>query len=220
MTATPLSFHPQLPGLYAVDPPAISQTGEVELARRSQAGDVEAFNQLVERYQRAVYALCFRMVGDADAADVTQEVFLTAYQNIRQYRGGSLIAWLLRIANNKCLDQLRIRRRRPYVSLDADRGADSAPIEVQDPGESPDHRVLRAELARSLEHKLQELPADQRLAVILSDIHGYNHEEIAAATGWPRGTIKSRLSRGRARLRDALRSAEILPAAQTTVPSS
>ncbi len=160
------------------------------------------------------------MLGDADAADITQEVFLTAYQNIGQYRGGSLIAWLLRIANNKCLDQLRIRQRRPYVSLDAGRSAESSPLEIQDPGESPDHRVLRAELARSLEHKLQELPADQRLAVILSDIQGYNHEEIAAATGWPRGTIKSRLSRGRARLRDALRSAEMLPAALTTVPTS
>ena len=112
---------------------------------------------------------------------------------------------LLRITSNTCLDALRARGRRPSVSLDAD-GDDRAPFQLRDPGEGPEQRVLRGELAESLQLLLQELTADQRLVVILSDMEGYSHEEIVAATGWPAGTVKSRLSRARARLRDVIRS--------------
>ncbi len=136
-----------------------------------------------------------------------QEAFLSAFRAVRLYRGGSFIAWLLRITNNKCLDWLRARGRRPSVSLDADDG-ERTPLQLREPVESPEQRVLRAELAESLELVLQEIAADQRLVVILSDIQGQSHEEIVATTGWPAGTVKSRLSRGRARLRDALRSTD------------
>ena len=187
---------------------------ENALISRSQDGDVQAFNLLVERYQNRLYGLSYRMLGDADAAaDATQDAFLSAYRNIRRYRGGSFAAWLLRIATNTCYDQLRARKRRPQTSLDAfDHDADEAPRQFTDPGEAPDERTLREELAREIERQLQTLPDDQRLAVILSDIQGYSYEEIAAATGWPLGTVKSRLSRGRMHLRDALRAGELLPA--------
>lgn len=183
---------------------------EDHLIARSQAGDVQAFNLLVERYQQRVYAVCFRMLKNADAEDVTQEVFLAAFHAIRRYRGGSLIAWLLRIATNKSLDFLRAGMRRPAVSLDMARSTDAGQFEVGDPGEAPDEHVLRAELAHTLEQKLAELPPEQRLVIILSDIQGYSHEEIVTATGWPTGTVKSRLSRARARLRDTLRSRELI----------
>ena len=189
----------------AVDRPALGD-GDAEIVSRSQAGDVQAFNLLVERYQRTVYAVCFRMLGEADAADVTQEAFLTVFQKIHTYKGGSFVAWLLRIASNKCLDHLRARRRWPQVSLDTPSDEVGTRLEARDPGESPDQRVLRAELAQDIERKLLDLPADQRLAVILSDIEGYSYEEIVVATGWPIGTVKSRLSRGRASLRAALGS--------------
>jgi RNA polymerase sigma-70 factor (ECF subfamily) len=183
------------------------RTDDSDLVARSQVGDVQAFNLLVERYQQRIHAVCFRLLGDSDAEDATQEVFLSAFRNIQRYRGGSFVAWLLRIASNKCLDYLRVQKRRPYISLDADTGyADAPPLEVSDPGEGPEDGMLRAELAHRLEIKLQELPADQRLAIILSDIQGYNHEEIMAATGWPPAMVKSRLSRGRARMRSALGS--------------
>src|SRR3712207_5316020 len=154
------------------------------------------------------------MLGDPEsAADTTQDTFLAAYRNIRRYRGGSFIAWLLRIATNACYDQLRARKRRPQISLDAvEPDADEAPRQFTDSGESPDERILRDELAREIERRLQELPDDQRLAVILSDIQGYSYDEIAAATGWPLGTVKSRISRGRTHLREALRAGELLPA--------
>ena len=187
---------------------------EPELITRSQDGDLQAFNLLVERYQNRLYGLSYRMLGDADAAaDATQDAFLSAYRHIRRYRGGSFVASLLRITTNACYDQLRARRRRPQTSLDDfDHDADEAPRQFTDPGEAPDERAQRAELAREIERQLATLPDDQRLAVILSDIQGYSYEEIATATGWPLGTVKSRLSRGRMHLRDALRAGELLPA--------
>jgi RNA polymerase sigma-70 factor (ECF subfamily) len=187
---------------------------EPQLISASQEGDLQAFNMLVEHYQHRLYALAYRMLGDPEAAaDATQDAFLAVYRNIRRYRGGSFIAWLLRIATNACYDQLRARKRRPQISLDAvETDADEAPRQFTDSGESPDERILRDELAREIERRLQELPDDQRLAVILSDIQGYSYDEIAAATGWPLGTVKSRLSRGRTHLRDALRAGELLPA--------
>ena len=187
---------------------------ETDLIARSQAGEVEAFNVLVERYQNRVYALSYRMLGDGEsAADVTQDAFFSAFRNIRRYRGGSFAAWLLRIATNACYDRLRTRKRRPQTSLDAfDHDTDDVAPQFMDPGEAPDERTLRDELAREIERRLQELPDDQRLAVILSDIQGYGYDEIAAVTGWPLGTVKSRLSRGRTHLRDALRAGELLPA--------
>lgn len=186
---------------------------EPALIDRCQAGDVQAFNLLVERYQNRIYGLSYRMLSDADAAaDATQDTFLAAYRNIRRFRGGSFSAWLLRIATNTCYDQLRVRQRRPQVSLDAfDPDMEEAPRQFTDPSEAPDERTQRAELAHELERQLQQLPDDQRLVVILSDIQGYSYDEIAEATGWRLGTVKSRLSRARMHLRDVLRSGELLP---------
>jgi RNA polymerase sigma-70 factor, ECF subfamily len=176
-----------------------------DLIQRSWNGDVHAFNQIVEHYQQRIYALCFRIVGEADAADTTQEAFISAFCNIRRYHGGSFLAWLLRIARNECYDLLRARKRRMTVSLDEDDGH-TAPMQVADSCATPDDRLMRAELAHELQRTLQALKPDQRLVVVLCDIEGYSYEEVASVTGWALGTVKSRLSRGRARLRVALRA--------------
>ena len=178
---------------------------ELDLINRSQAGNLEGFNMLVEHYQHAVYRLCVRMLGEADAADATQEVFLSAFRGIRFYRGGSFVAWLLRIAKNECYDQLRARKRWSLCSLDSERDAqDVTRLQLRNWGEALDDRMLRGELAQELACQIQQLEQDQRWVVILSDVEGYSYDEIVAATGWPLGTVKSRLSRGRARLRAAL----------------
>ncbi|MFQ3661636.1 MAG: sigma-70 family RNA polymerase sigma factor [Chloroflexaceae bacterium] len=186
---------------------------ELRLVEAGQRGDVEAFNQLVRLYEARVYNLCYRMLGDADtAADVTQETFISAYQSLRRFRGGVFRAWLLRIATNACYDALRARKRRPAVSLDAPQATESgAPFDVVDTAEAPDETALRHELARAIEQGLAQLPEDQRIVVILSDVQGLAYEEIAEVTGTNLGTVKSRLSRGRARLRDILRAGELLP---------
>ncbi|HEX6288014.1 MAG TPA: sigma-70 family RNA polymerase sigma factor [Herpetosiphonaceae bacterium] len=187
---------------------------ESQLIADSQRGDVRAFNVLVEHYQVRLYNLCYRMLGDPDAAaDVTQDAFLSAFRNIRRYRGGSFTAWLMRIATNGCYDQLRARQRRPTTSIDAFLDdEDHAPRQFEDRGETPDERSLRNELAGEIQRSLDTLDSDQRLAIVLSDIQGFSYDEISAVTGWPLGTVKSRLSRGRAQLRNVLRQGELLPA--------
>lgn len=189
---------------------------ERHLIEASRQGDGESFNQLVRLYEGRVYNLCYRMLGDPDvAADATQETLLSAFRNLPRFRGGSFRSWLLRIATNTCYDVLRVRKRRPTISLDSALAADEASttwMEPPDPGESPDDLVLRRELGVALQHGLNHLPEDQRITVILSDVQGMPYDEIAQITGANLGTVKSRLSRGRARLRDILRAGELLPA--------
>lgn len=188
---------------------------ERRLVDAAQRGEVESFNALVRLYEGRIYNMCYRMLGDADsAADASQDAFLAAYRNIRSFRGGSFRSWLLRIATNTCYDVLRARKRRPSISLDVDANDedDSSPLQIADSGESPDDLVLRRELAAAIQHELAHLPDEQRLVVILSDIQGMAYEEIAEVTNANLGTVKSRLSRGRARLRDLLKARELLPA--------
>lgn len=188
---------------------------ELRLVEAARRGDVESFNALVRLYEGRVYNLCYRMLGDADsAADAAQEAFLSAYRNLRSFRGGSFRSWLLRIATNACYDSLRARKRRPAVSLEASADDEDAasPLQVPDPAESPDDTALRRELAGAIQEGLASLPDDQRAVLVLSDIEGLSYEEIASVTGTNLGTVKSRLSRGRSRLRDVLRAGELLPA--------
>jgi RNA polymerase sigma-70 factor (ECF subfamily) len=189
---------------------------ELRLVEAARRGDVESFNALVRLYEGRVYNLCFRMLGDAEsAADAAQEAFLSAFRNLRGFRGGSFRSWMLRIATNASYDALRARKRRPAVSLDAaseDEGEDAAPLQIADPAESPDDTALRRELATAIQAGLGVLPEDQRAVIVLSDIEGLSYEEIAHITGANLGTVKSRLSRGRARLREVLRAGELLPA--------
>jgi RNA polymerase sigma-70 factor (ECF subfamily) len=187
---------------------------ERRLVEVAQRGDVESFNELVRLFEGRVYNLCYRMLGDADsAADAAQDAFLSAFRNLRSFRGGSFRSWMLRIATNTCYDVLRVRKRRPSISLDmeADDELDSSPLQIADTAESPDDFAQRRELAAAIQAGLTALPDEQRIVLILSDIQGLAYEEIAQITNSNLGTIKSRLSRGRARLREVLKAGELLP---------
>ena len=187
---------------------------ERRLVEVAQRGDVESFNELVRLFEGRVYNLCYRMLGDPDsAADAAQDAFLAAFRNLRSFRGGSFRSWMLRIATNTCYDMLRVRKRRPSVSLDieADDESDSSPLQIADTAESPDDFAQRRELAAAIQQGLTELPDEQRIVLILSDIQGLAYEEIAQITNSNLGTVKSRLSRGRARLRAVLKAGELLP---------
>ena len=187
---------------------------ERRLVEVAQRGDVEGFNGLVRLYEGRVYNLCYRMLGDADsAADAAQDAFLSAFRNLRSFRGGSFRSWMLRIATNTCYDTLRARKRRPTTSLDIDTDDedDSSPLQIADTAESPDDFAQRRELAAAIQQGLAVLPDEQRIVLILSDIQGLAYEEIAQITNSNLGTIKSRLSRGRARLREVLKAGELLP---------
>lgn len=183
---------------------------EERLVEASRHSDLTAFNALVERYQTPVYNLCLRLLGAPQAAeDATQESFLAAFRAIRGFRGGSFRAWLFRIAANACYDELRRRRRRP-LSLEAQKEALGEAADVADGAASPLERAQQAETSRVVRQALLALPDDQRLAVIMRDLQDFTYEEIARATSASLGTVKSRIARGRARLRDILQERELL----------
>ena len=191
---------------------------EAVLVSSAQRGDLAAFNGLVLRYQRQVYNLCFRALGNADdASDATQEAFLSAFRGIGSFRGSAegFRSWLLRIAVNACHDQLRRRKRRPSQSLEAlaeERGEERAGAQLAlDPAAGPERRALTSETARRIEAGLARLAPDQRLTVILCDVQGLSYEEAAQAMGVELGTVKSRLSRARAQLRNYLAEHGELP---------
>jgi RNA polymerase sigma-70 factor (ECF subfamily) len=187
---------------------------EKALIAAARRGDTHSFNQLVSHYQDMVYNVAYRILGDAQAAaDASQDTFLSAYQAVGKFKGGSFKAWLLRIATNACYDQLRIQKRRPTSSLEA-LYTDSDPSSHFVNGrESPEESALRQELGQTIQRGIAGLPAEQRVTLVLSDVQGLSYAEIAQATGTSVGTVKSRLSRARSRLRDyLLEQTELLPA--------
>jgi len=178
---------------------------ERSLVVRSQGGDLDAFNILVERFQRPTYNLCLRMMASATAAeDATQEAFIAAYRAIKSFRGGSFRAWLFRIAANTCYDELRRLKSRPALSLDMAHGEGEAPFDLPSPEPGPEDEVQRLEFHRELQEALAELPSEQRLAIILCDAQGLDYAEIALTMNVSLGTVKSRISRARQRLRQIL----------------
>ena len=173
--------------------------------QRAQQGDLAAFNAIVERYQRPAYNLAFRMLRDSAAAeDAVQEAFFSAYRSIGRLRGDNLRGWLFAIVANACRDQVRSPRWRRAVSLDALTEAAGPGASPSDPGPTPEEHALRTEVSGQVQLALSQLPYDQRLAVALVDLQGFDYQEAAMVTGSSLGTLKSRLSRGRDKLRQIL----------------
>lgn len=190
---------------------------EIALIQSAKDGNLDSFNCLVTSYQDMVYNQAFRLIGESDpAADAAQDAFISAYKNLRSYRGGSFKAWLLRIVTNLCYDELRRRKRRPTTPLEPldDTGEEvESPSWLADPGELPEDTLDRRELGAAIQHCLDNLPDDFRAVVVLVDMQGMDYTEAAEAVGKPLGTVKSRLARARLRLRDCLHAfRELLPA--------
>ncbi len=187
---------------------------EARTIKEAQQGSISAFNQLVMAYQGTAYNVAYRVIGDRDAAaDACQDAFVKAYKAINQYRGGSFKSWLMRIVTNTCYDQIRYKSRRPANSLEdmtENSGADS--VKLVNGNERPEERVLRGELNNLLQVGISQLPEDQRIVLVLNDVQGFSYQEIAEIIDQPLGTVKSRLSRARRRLRDfLLQQQELLP---------
>jgi RNA polymerase sigma-70 factor (ECF subfamily) len=179
---------------------------------RARQGDLDAFNALVLDYQTLVYNLCSRLLGQAQVAeDATQETFLNAWRSISGLRGESFRPWLLRIAANLCRDELRRRARRPASSLDL--ALEAGMPEPEGSSVSPETSAINRDLRARLEAALRQLPAEQKLAVVLCDVEGLDYGEIAQVMNTSLGTVKSRIARGRLRMRQLMASeAELVPA--------
>lgn len=187
---------------------------EIRIIKEAQKGSLAAFNQLIMAYQGTAYNVAYRVIGNSEAAaDACQDAFLKAYRAIRQYQGGSFKSWLLRIVTNTCYDHIRYKSRRPATSLeDLTENPDDHAETLISEEERPEDQVLRGELNDVIQMGINQLPEDQRVILVLSDVQGLAYQEIAEIIDQPLGTVKSRLSRGRQRLRDfLLTQQELLP---------
>ena len=179
------------------------QRRDLILLEQARDGNLDSFNGLVECYQDHLFALVARMVPDRDqAADAVQEAFFSAYRNLRSFRGGSVRSWLSRIAINAAMDQQRLKKRRPsqpYPELEDESWQPPAGPEAD-----PERTAMEAERSTVLRAALSAITSDQRHAIVLFDVEGYDYQEIADLTGVSLGTVKSRIHRGRLALRDRL----------------
>ena len=180
------------------------------LVEAFRLGKPGAFDAIVRAHQDRVYAFCARMLSDReDALDVSQEVFLSAYRNLGTFRGdSSLSTWLLRIAANRCLNRIRQRKTaagREMAWPDAGEDGDGTEFQPAAPeGNGPERFAENREMREALEGALGRLEPGTRWMVLLSDVEGFSHEEIAELAEVPVGTVKSRLHRARMALRRML----------------
>jgi len=183
------------------------------LVSLSKDGDLAAFNSLVDRYERDIYNLCYRLLGDSQSAeDAAQETFLSAYRSLARFAGGNVRSWLLRIAANQSKDELRRRKRKDRaVSLDQMFDTIGAPVEVPDHSQTSEQVFEDKERAQLLQELLLELPEEQRKSLVLVDLMDHRYEEAAAVLEVSVGTVKSRVHRARGKLRKLLsRKPELL----------
>ena len=190
---------------------------ETTLIKSAQSGYLDSFNTLILHYQDSVFNTALRILGDEDQAqDAAQEAFISAFQSISSFRGGSFKAWIMRTVTNACYDELRRQKRRPTTPLEpetSDGEEIDSPKWLADKNMTPDQRAEADELEHAIQHCLDALPAEFRSVVVLADIQGMDYIEVATSVRVPLGTIKSRLARARLRLRECLRSfEELLPA--------
>jgi RNA polymerase sigma-70 factor (ECF subfamily) len=180
---------------------------------RAMQGELAAFNLLVVNYQTMAYSVAYRLLQEEGAAaDMVQESFLKAYRALRTFQGGNFKSWLMRIVINSCYDLLRTYQREATESLNERDLEDDYTPHLVDHHEGPAAYAERMELNAFLELGIRALPPDQRTVLVLCDVQGYSYEEIAEMTGFAMGTVKSRISRARAKLRDfLLQKPELLP---------
>ena len=176
---------------------------EAAIVRKVLGGDANAFETLVLEYEKNVYNIALRMTGNSeDAADMTQEAFIKAYNSLQAFRGDSKFSvWLYRIVSNVCLDFLRSKNRRPTVSLSVeDDDGEDTQLDVADESQSPELLLDRKLTRDSVRRGLDSLPPDYRQILLLREMQGLSYDEIAQALGLEVGTVKSRIFRARKKL--------------------
>lgn len=176
------------------------------------AGDKKTFDKLVLKYQDRVFNLCYRFLGDYEEAnDSAQETFIKVYNSLKNFRFESAFStWLYRIAVNTCknkLSSLKFRLNQRMVRLDREKASDEdcRLTEIRDESLSPEAELEKKERETIIQKAIDSLPKDYKSVVVLRDIEGLSYEETAEITGYKIGTVKSKLSRARVRLREKLK---------------
>jgi len=183
---------------------------EMRLVRLSQEGDVDSFERLIESHKQRVYNIALRMVKNRDDAfDVSQEVFIRVYKSIGKFGGkSSFSTWIYRITVNCCLDHIKKEGRYKYISDAGEDGPGAGVIENLRAEETPESVMEKSIKRDEIKKALDLLESDFRAAVVLRDIQGFSYDEISRITNANIGTVKSRISRGRRRLREIYQELE------------
>ena len=183
------------------------EQNDADLVRQTLCGKTSAYNGLVMRYQRQVYNLAYRMLGNAeDAGDLVQETFLRAYGALASFRqDASFLTWLYKIASNLCIDQLRSRKARSALSLDVELEEGREPA-ADSRNCSPEELAIRDSVQEVVQRAISNLPEKYRVVVVMRHLQDMSVEEIANVLEMPTGTVKTHLFRAREMLRGRLRS--------------
>jgi RNA polymerase sigma-70 factor (ECF subfamily) len=193
---------------------------EGNLIQAAQAGDLHAFNHLVMTYQDGLFRWVLSFVNDEDlAADLAQSTFITAYEKLSSFKGGSFRSWLFKIARNRSIDELRRQKRQPSISLDEDREAagtgDDAELNLLSviPGSDPlPQEILEQDqVAELIARLLESLPEGFRQVLHLVDMDGLDYSEVAKILNIPLGTVKSRVARARLKFRELALESGLAP---------
>lgn len=180
----------------------MTEVSEKKIIEKVLGGDANAFEELVLRYEKTVYNLALRMVGDRDDAfDMTQEAFIKAYGSLSSFRGDSKFSvWIYRITTNVCLDFLRSKSRKQQVSLTVSDDDEDAQLDIPDPKADPEQQLIKKISMQSVEEGLKPLPDKQRQILVMRELGGMSYAEIGKALSIEEGTVKSRIFRARKRL--------------------
>ncbi len=182
-----------------------------ELVKRCAGGDREAFNDLVVKYQKKVFSVAYRFVGDPEEAnDLAQEIFTAAYQNLKSFRGDSKFStWLFQIATNRGKNRFKYLKRRGFFtnkgSSETDDEGDQSHRALPDQTANPEELLSGNQIRKAVIEAINELEPDHREIVILRDIEGLSYDEIARILDLPEGTTKSRLHRARMVVKEKLK---------------
>src|SRR5437879_1980159 len=175
----------------------VMEQTDASLVQRTLGGDTSAYNVLVQRYQRQVYNLAYRMLGNAeDAGDLVQDTFLRAFGALSSFRqDASFLTWLYKIASNLCIDQMRARKSRGALSLDVELEEGREPM--ADRTFAPEDRAVRGAVADIVDKEVMNLPERYRIVVVMRHLQDMSIEEIAQQLKLPSGTVKTHLFRAR-----------------------
>ena len=186
------------------------EQNEQLLLHKAKAGDIGAYEELIDAYLKKVFNLAFRIIGNYDdAADLAQETFVRIFKAISKFKEeSSFSTWIYRITTNVCLDEIRKRKNKKILSLDEDIHMDDGDMkrQVESDEIGPEQNAEREEVRRIVNDAINMLPEDQRVVITLRDIDGMSYEEISETLKCPGGTVKSRINRARVALKNILSS--------------
>ncbi len=194
---------------------------EAELIQKSRQGDMDAFEQLILRYEKRIYAIAYKYMGNhEDAGDMAQDALLKAYQSIGSFRGDAAFGtWLGKITANRCLDELRKRKHLQITSLDDTLELEEGSVqkEMESQVATPEEHAIEQETAAYMQQLIHELKDEYRVVIILRELEGHSYEAIAEMLSCSLGTVKSRISRGRQYLKDRIISDRMVERSETGV---